>query len=83
MTSRTTPTPVATDPAANSDQVNFELDADRFAAMKALLDEPPAPGDQLRRTMKAPLPWPTAPGEESGATEADRVPAGGVTPGSG
>lgn len=43
------------------DQTYFALDADRFAAMKALLDAPPEPSERLRRTMKAPLPWASDP----------------------
>lgn len=43
------------------DQTYFALDAERFAAFQALLDQPPAPTERLRRTLAASLPW------ESGA----------------
>lgn len=33
------------------------LDADRFAAFQALVDEPPAPTERLRRTLEARKPW--------------------------
>lgn len=39
------------------DQTYFALDGERFAAFQALLDNPPAVSDRLRRTMKAPAPW--------------------------
>lgn len=39
------------------DQTYFALDAERFAAFQAVLDNPPAPSDRLRRTLKAPTPW--------------------------
>jgi len=39
------------------DQTYFALDAERFAALQAVLDNPPAPSDRLRRTLKAPAPW--------------------------
>lgn len=39
------------------DQTYCPLDADRLAAFKRLIDEPPAPADRLRRTLKAPAPW--------------------------
>lgn len=39
------------------DQTYFALDADRFQAFQALLDNPPAPGDRLRSTLKVKAPW--------------------------
>lgn len=39
------------------DQTYFAVDGERFAAFQALLDNPPAVSDRLRRTMKAPAPW--------------------------
>lgn len=39
------------------DQTYFALDADRFAAIQAALDAPPAPSERLLRTLKAPVPW--------------------------
>ena len=41
------------------DQTYFALDAERFAAFQAMLDQPPAPTDRLRRTLKAAAPWDT------------------------
>lgn len=38
-------------------QTYFAVDGERFAAFQALLDNPPAVSDRLRRTMKAPAPW--------------------------
>lgn len=43
------------------DQTYFALDAKSFAAFQAMLDQPPAPTDRLRRTLKARAPWETAP----------------------
>ena len=43
------------------DQTYFALDTKRFAAFQTLLDEPPAPTDRLRRTLKDRAPWDTAP----------------------
>lgn len=42
------------------DQTYFALDAKGHAAFQALLDEPPAPTDRLRRTLKAVAPWEAA-----------------------
>lgn len=42
------------------DQTYFSLDASSFAAFQALLDQPPAPTDRLRRTLKARAPWDSA-----------------------
>ena len=42
------------------DQTYFSLDAPSFAAFQALLDQPPAPTDRLRRTLKARAPWDSA-----------------------
>ena len=39
------------------DQSYFAVDAKRFAALQALLADPPAPSERLRRTLKAPSPW--------------------------
>jgi uncharacterized protein (DUF1778 family) len=39
------------------DQTYFALDAKGFADFQALLDQPPAPTDRLRRTLKARAPW--------------------------
>jgi uncharacterized protein (DUF1778 family) len=39
------------------DQTYFAVDAERFAAMQALLDAPAAPSERLRRTLNAPAPW--------------------------
>ena len=38
-------------------QTYFALDAKSFAAFQAMLDNPPAPTDRLRRTLKARAPW--------------------------
>jgi uncharacterized protein (DUF1778 family) len=50
------------------DQTFFALDAKNFAAFQALLDEPPAPTDRLRRTLQARAPWdaPAAAGKAAG-----------------
>ena len=42
------------------DQTYFTLDAQGLAAFQALLDQPPAPTDRLRRTLQAQAPWDTA-----------------------
>jgi uncharacterized protein (DUF1778 family) len=42
------------------DQTYFSLDAPSFAAFQALLDQPPAPTDRLRRALKARAPWDSA-----------------------
>ena len=42
------------------DQTYFALDAPGLAAFQALLDQPPAPTDRLRRTLQASAPWDTA-----------------------
>jgi uncharacterized protein (DUF1778 family) len=42
------------------DQTYFLLDAKGFASFQALLDQPPAPTDRLRRTLKASAPWAVA-----------------------
>ena len=42
------------------DQTYFALDAKSMAAFQAMLDQPPAPTDRLRRTLKARAPWDTA-----------------------
>ena len=42
------------------DQTYFALDAPGLAAFQALLDQPPAPTDRLRRTLQAQAPWDTA-----------------------
>ena len=42
------------------DQTFFALDVRKFAAFQAMLDQPPAPTDRLRRTLKARAPWETA-----------------------
>ncbi|MEA1676217.1 DUF1778 domain-containing protein [Nitrospirillum sp. BR 11163] len=39
------------------DQTYFTLAPDSFAAFQALLDNPPAPTDRLRRTLQAKAPW--------------------------
>lgn len=41
------------------DQTYFTLDAESFAAFQAMLDQPPAPTDRLRRTLKTRAPWDT------------------------
>jgi uncharacterized protein (DUF1778 family) len=41
------------------DQTYFALDAKRFAVFQDMLDNPPAPTDRLRRTLKAQAPWGT------------------------
>lgn len=43
------------------DQTYFALDAKGFAAFQKMLDQPPAPSDRLRRTLKARAPWDTTP----------------------
>jgi len=42
------------------DQTYFALDAKGFAAFQDMLDNPPAPTDRLRRTLKAQAPWAAA-----------------------
>lgn len=42
------------------DQTYFALDTANFAAFQAMLDQPPAPTDRLRRTLKARAPWDNA-----------------------
>ncbi len=42
------------------DQTYFALDTKSFAAFQAMLDQPPAPSERLRRTLKARAPWETA-----------------------
>jgi len=44
------------------DQTYFALDAKGFAAFQDMLDNPPAPTDRLRRTLKARAPWDASPG---------------------
>ena len=44
------------------DQTYFALDATGFGAFQDMLDNPPAPTDRLRRTLKARAPWDTTPG---------------------
>lgn len=39
------------------DQTYFALDPAGYAAFQALLDQPPAPTDRLRRTLRARAPW--------------------------
>lgn len=41
------------------DQTYFALDAKGFAAFQHMLDNPSAPTDRLRRTLKAQAPWAT------------------------
>jgi len=41
------------------DQTYFALDTNGFAAFQDMLDNPPAPTDRLRRTLKAQAPWAT------------------------
>ena len=42
------------------DQTYFGLDAKGFAVFQDMLDNPPAPTDRLRRTLKAQAPWAAA-----------------------
>ena len=39
------------------DQTYFALDAEKMAAFQAMLDNPPAPSDRLRRLLNASVPW--------------------------
>ena len=39
------------------DQAYFALDAKGFGAFQDMFDNPPAPTDRLRRTLKAHAPW--------------------------
>ena len=39
------------------DQTYFALDSEKMAAFQALLDNPPAPSDRLRRLLNASAPW--------------------------
>lgn len=39
------------------DQAYFALDSKNFAAFQAMLDQPPAPTDRLRRTLEARVSW--------------------------
>lgn len=41
------------------DQRLFELDKDQWAAFQAALDNPPPPGEELRRLMAKKAPWET------------------------
>lgn len=41
------------------DQTYFALDAEKMAAFQAMLDNPPAPSDRLRRLLNARAPWDT------------------------
>jgi len=43
------------------DQTYFALEAGSFAAFQSMLDEPPAPTDRLRRTLKVRAPWEAKP----------------------
>ncbi len=43
------------------DQTYFALDATGYAAFQKMLDEPPAPTDRLRHTLKVRAPWDTTP----------------------
>ena len=47
------------------DQTYFALDAKSFAAFQAMLDNPPAPTDRLRRTLNARAPWDKAAGTDN------------------
>lgn len=50
-------TPCSTDQALRLDQTFFALDADRFSAIQAVLEAPPAPNELLMRTLSAAVPW--------------------------
>ena len=52
------------------DQTYFALDTKSFAAFQAMLDQPPAPTDRLRRTLKARAPWETAKAEVAVSSKA-------------
>ncbi len=39
------------------DQTFFAVDPARLEAFQAMLEQPPAPTDRLRRTLKAQTPW--------------------------
>ncbi|WP_018915293.1 DUF1778 domain-containing protein [Thiomonas sp. FB-6] len=52
------------------DQTHFALDTKSFAAFQAMLDQPPAPTDRLRRTLKARAPWETATAEVAVSSKA-------------
>ena len=39
------------------DQTYFALDSEKMTAFQAMLDNPPALGDRLRRLLNAPAPW--------------------------
>jgi uncharacterized protein (DUF1778 family) len=41
------------------DQTYFALDAERMAAFRSMLDNPPAPSERLRRLLNATTPWKT------------------------
>ncbi len=51
------------------DQTYFALDSKSFAAFQAMLDQPPAPTDRLRRTLKARAPWDTATAEVAASSK--------------
>ena len=55
------------------DQIDFALDAKRFADLLALLDQPPAPTDGLRRTLMARAPWDADAPEPSKAASGQRA----------
>jgi uncharacterized protein (DUF1778 family) len=52
------------------DQTYFALDTKSFAAFQAMLDQPPAPTDRLRRTLKARAPCETAKAEVAVSSKA-------------
>ncbi|MBQ0946328.1 DUF1778 domain-containing protein [Ideonella sp. 4Y16] len=55
------------------DQTFFALDAKGFAALQAMLDQPLAPNDCLRRTLKARSPWGTTAADASVASDGERM----------
>ena len=51
------PTTTSTQPAQTLDQTLFLVDAKRYDAFVAMLENPPAVSSALLRTMNAPAPW--------------------------
>ena len=49
------------------DQAYFALDAKGFTAFQNMLDNPPAPTERLRRTLKSRAPWEAATAKDKAA----------------
>jgi uncharacterized protein (DUF1778 family) len=53
------------------DQTYFALEPDAFTAFQAMLDQPPAPTDRLRRTLTVRAPW----GEAAATADSQEAPS--------